>query len=31
VVRTPGLEFDVDSPSDLDRLDEQRWLSCLRA
>jgi 2-phospho-L-lactate/phosphoenolpyruvate guanylyltransferase len=31
VVRTPGLEFDVDSPSDLNRLDEQRWLSCLLA
>ena len=31
VIRTPGLEFDVDSPSDLERLDEQRWLSCLRA
>jgi 2-phospho-L-lactate/phosphoenolpyruvate guanylyltransferase len=31
VIRTPGLEFDVDSPTDLDLLDEQRWLSCLRA
>jgi len=32
VIRTPGLEFDVDSPSDLDRLGEQgRLSSCLRA
>jgi 2-phospho-L-lactate guanylyltransferase len=31
VIRTPGLEFDVDSPTDLDLLDEQQWLSCLRA
>ena len=31
VIRLPGLEFDVDSPADLDLLDEQRWLSCLRA
>jgi 2-phospho-L-lactate guanylyltransferase len=31
VIRTPGLEFDVDSPSDLERLDEQQGLSCLRA
>jgi 2-phospho-L-lactate/phosphoenolpyruvate guanylyltransferase len=31
VIRTTGLEFDVDSPTDLDLLDEQRWLSCLRA
>lgn len=31
VIRTAGLEFDVDSPTDLDLLDEQRWLSCLRA
>jgi len=27
VIRVPGLEFDVDSPADLDRLDEQRWLA----
>jgi len=31
VVRLPGLEFDVDAPADLDRLDQQRWLACLRA
>ena len=31
VVRLPGLEFDVDSPADLNRLDEQRWLARLRA
>jgi 2-phospho-L-lactate guanylyltransferase len=31
VVRLPGLEFDVDSPTDLNRLDEQRWLARLRA
>jgi len=27
VVRLPGLEFDVDSPTDLNRLDDQRWLA----
>jgi 2-phospho-L-lactate guanylyltransferase len=27
VVRLPGLEFDVDSPTDLNRLDGQRWLA----
>jgi 2-phospho-L-lactate/phosphoenolpyruvate guanylyltransferase len=27
VLRLPGLEFDVDSPADLDRLDGQRWLA----
>jgi 2-phospho-L-lactate guanylyltransferase len=27
IIRLPGLEFDVDSPADLDRLDEQRWLA----
>jgi 2-phospho-L-lactate/phosphoenolpyruvate guanylyltransferase len=27
VLRLPGLEFDVDSPVDLDRLDGQRWLA----
>jgi len=31
VVRLPGLEFDVDSPTDLNRLDEQQWLARLRA
>jgi 2-phospho-L-lactate/phosphoenolpyruvate guanylyltransferase len=31
VVRLPGLEFDVDSPRDLGRLDEQRWLARLQA
>ncbi|MDB6083230.1 MAG: 2-phospho-L-lactate guanylyltransferase [Gammaproteobacteria bacterium] len=27
VLRLPGLEFDVDSPADLARLEEQRWLA----
>ncbi len=27
VVHLPGLQFDVDSPADLIRLDEQRWLA----
>jgi hypothetical protein len=27
MVRLPGLEFDVDSPADLDRLDRQQWLA----
>lgn len=31
VVRLPGLEFDVDATADLDLLDQQRWLACLRA
>jgi 2-phospho-L-lactate guanylyltransferase len=31
VVRLPGLEFDVDSPRDLARLEEQRWLARLQA
>jgi 2-phospho-L-lactate guanylyltransferase len=31
MVRLPGLEFDVDSPADLDRLDRQRWLARLQA
>jgi len=31
VVRLPGLAFDVDSPADLDRLDEQRWRARLQA
>jgi len=31
VVRLPGLEFDVDSPRDLARLDERQWLARLQA
>lgn len=31
VVRLPGLEFDVDLPADLSRLDSQRWLTRLQA
>ncbi len=31
VVSLPGLAFDVDSPADLDRLDEQRWRARLQA
>ena len=31
VVRLPGLEFDVDSPTDLSLLDAQPWLARLRA
>jgi len=31
VVRLPGLEFDVDSPTDLNLLDAQVWLARLRA
>lgn len=32
VVRRPGLEFDVDSPADLDRLrGQQKWLARLQA
>jgi 2-phospho-L-lactate/phosphoenolpyruvate guanylyltransferase len=31
VVRLPGLEFDVDSPADLQRLEEHQWLSLRRA
>ena len=27
VIRLPGLEFDVDSPDDLNHLDEQQWLA----
>ncbi len=27
IVQLPGLEFDVDSPTDLDRLDRQQWLA----
>jgi 2-phospho-L-lactate guanylyltransferase len=28
VVRLPGLEFDVDSPADLARLERQPWRAC---
>jgi 2-phospho-L-lactate/phosphoenolpyruvate guanylyltransferase len=31
VVHLPGLAFDVDSPADLERLQEQQWRACLRA
>ncbi len=31
MVRLPGLAFDVDSPADLNRLDQQRWLARLQA
>jgi 2-phospho-L-lactate guanylyltransferase len=31
VVRLPGLEFDVDSPADLNRVLGQRWLARLQA
>ena len=31
IIRLPGLEFDVDLPADLDRLDRQRWLARLQA
>jgi 2-phospho-L-lactate guanylyltransferase len=31
VVHLAGLEFDVDSPADLDLLDGQKWLTRLRA
>lgn len=31
VVRLPGLEFDVDTPADLTLLDEEPWLTRLRA
>jgi 2-phospho-L-lactate guanylyltransferase len=31
LVRLPGLELDVDSPADLDLLDEEPWLTRLRA
>ena len=27
VIRLPGLEFDVDTPDDLNHLDEQQWLA----
>lgn len=31
LVRLPGLEFDVDTPADLHRLDRQQWLARLQA
>ncbi len=31
IVHLPGLQFDVDSPADLDRLDGQPWLTRLQA
>ncbi len=31
MVRLPGLAFDVDSPADLHRLDQQRWRARLQA
>ena len=31
VVRLPGLELDVDSPADLERVEGQPWLTQLRA
>jgi 2-phospho-L-lactate guanylyltransferase len=31
VIHLPGLAFDVDSPSDLELLGEQQWLTRLRA
>ena len=31
IVRLPGLAFDVDSPGDLQRLEEQQWRARLRA
>ena len=31
VVHLPGLEFDVDSPDDLNLLDAEAWLECLPA
>lgn len=31
VVRLPGLQFDVDSPADLNRLDRRTWLARLQA
>ncbi len=31
VVHLPGLAFDVDSPADLNRLDEQQWRARLQA
>ena len=31
IVRLPGLAFDIDSPADLERLQEQQWRTRLRA
>ena len=31
LVRLPGLEFDVDTPADLHRLNRQQWLTRLQA
>lgn len=31
LVHLPGLEFDVDTPADLDRLDRLQWLARLQA
>jgi 2-phospho-L-lactate guanylyltransferase len=31
MVHLPGLEFDVDTPADLHRLDRQQWLARLQA
>jgi 2-phospho-L-lactate guanylyltransferase len=31
VIRLPGLAFDVDTPADLERLEEQQWRTRLRA
>jgi len=31
MIRLPGLEFDVDSPDDLNRMEQQRWLARLHA
>jgi 2-phospho-L-lactate guanylyltransferase len=31
LVHLPGLEFDVDTPADLNRLDRQQWLARLQA
>ena len=31
IVRLPGLAFDIDSPADLERLEEQQWRARLRA
>jgi 2-phospho-L-lactate/phosphoenolpyruvate guanylyltransferase len=31
IVRLPGLALDIDSPADLQRLEEQQWRARLRA
>ena len=31
IIHLPGLAFDVDSPADLQRLEEQQWRARLRA